>query len=152
MNRRLPIAGLMLLACTAVASAASFEVVSGEGAINLGLGFKPVTGKIAVKPGSTLHIPAGAQGFLIYDNGCRVRVTSGAFVRVQKNAPCDASGRDLPAAGATNAQQQDSTLLGGVDPLTLGVVELTGLGGLAYGISEVNKNNKNQFVPTQLSP
>jgi hypothetical protein len=53
MNRRWPIAGLMVLVCSAAASAASFEVVSGEGSMNQGLGFRPVAGKIAVQPGST---------------------------------------------------------------------------------------------------
>jgi len=152
MNRRWPIVGALLLAYSAAASAASFEVTSGEGSMNRGLGFRPVTGRVAAQPGSTLHVPAGAVGYVVYDNGCRVRVTPGSFVRVQKNAPCDASGRDLPAQGSVNAQglgQNDQ----GVDPLTLGVVAAVGIGGLAWGISEVNRsNNNNGFFIPPLSP
>jgi hypothetical protein len=143
----------MLLVGSVAASAAQFEVVSGEGSMNHGLGFRPVTGRVAVQPGSTLHVPPGSQAFLVYDNGCRVRVTPGAFVRVQKNAPCDASGRDLPAPGATDAQglggqqQQDP----GIDPLTLGATVLIGGALLTGGIIAVNNSNKNTPI-TSLSP
>lgn len=147
MKRSLPIAGLMLLAMSAVASAATFEIVSGEGSMNHGLGFKPVTGQVAAQPGSTLHVPAGAKGYLVYDNGCRVPVAPGAFVRVQKKAPCSANG-DLPAPGSVNAQNQQD---GGFDPITLGAVTLIGGGLLVGGIIAVNNSNKNQvFIP--LSP
>ncbi|MDF2116018.1 hypothetical protein PY365_10565 [Roseiarcaceae bacterium H3SJ34-1] len=151
MNRSLPIAGLMLLACSVAASAATFEIVSGEGSMNHGLGFRPVTGRVAAQPGSTLHVPAGTMAYVVYENGCRVRVTPGAFVRVQKNAPCDANGRDLPAPGATDAQglgqnqNQDQ-----IDPLALGAVGVVGVGGLIWGITEANKNNNAPFF--SLSP
>jgi hypothetical protein len=147
MNRRWPIAGLMVLVGSVAASAASFEVVSGEGSMNQGLGFRPVAGKIAVQPGSTLHVPPGSQAFLVYENGCRVRVTPGAFVRVQKNAPCDASGRDLAAPGSSEAQnQQSNSNNDAINPYALGAVTLVGVGGLIYGISEVNKNNKTPAI------
>jgi hypothetical protein len=137
MNRRWPIAGLMLLACSAAASAASFEVVSGEGSMNRGQGFRRVTGKVDAPTGTTLHVPAGSQAFLVYENGCRVRVTPGAFVRVQRDAPCDAIGRDVPVAVDPDT----------INPLTLGLVTLVGVGGLAWGISEANKGNKLPLSP-----
>jgi hypothetical protein len=154
MSRRWPIAGLMVLVGSVAASAASFEVVSGEGSMNHGLGFRPVTGRVAAQPGSTLHVPPGTTAFLVYDNGCRIRVTPGAFVRVQKNAPCDASGRDLAAPGSSEAQNQQSNGNSNddaVNPYALGLVTAVGVGGLIWGITEVNKHNKNGFFPS-LSP
>ena len=152
MNSRWPIAGLMLFVCTA-ASAASFEVVSGEGAMNRGLGFQPVTGSVQVSPGATLHAPAGSSAYVVYDNGCRVRVAPGSFTQVKKQAPCGPSSRDLPAEGSVPTQlfgtnQDGSSNLGpiaiGAAALALIVIPVAVLSG---------RNNDSAFpVLQRLSP
>jgi len=152
MNRRLPIAGLLLLAASATASAATLEIVSGEASVNQGLGFRSVTGRVAAQTGSTLHVPAGSQAYLVYENGCRVHVTPGAFVRVQKIAPCDGNG-DLPAKGAVATQQNQNNcdpnaFLGCGDNTTLIATTLIGGGLLTGGIIAANrKNNSSYYIP-----
>jgi LPXTG-motif cell wall-anchored protein len=139
MYLRWSVVALMLCVCSA-ASAVTLEVQAGAGSINDGRGFRPFTGNTSVAPGVTVHATAGSAIYVVYDNGCRVRIAPGEFVQVRPTAPtCEPVSR--PA--------QDFVPQTGPSPSI--VLPIVALAGVVTGVIFFARNNKNN-PPVSLSP
>jgi hypothetical protein len=143
---------LLVTASTLVLNAAAFaaNVVPIEGPlvipmdgslmVNSGNGFQQVAGPSQVAPGGSVMVSPGGKGEIVYTDGCRVPVRSGALAQVDPVSPC-AQGADFgvaPAAYGASPCCQDSSWLGYT---ALGVVGVAGIVAAAWGGNHHDNQN-----------
>jgi hypothetical protein len=137
--------GVLTVAMSVSANAATLVDLSGKVLVNAGNGFKVAKEAQSISVGSRVTASAGAQGVVQYDDGCRVDVKPGSVYTIAAKSPCALALNNtttaaslpgeagvLPAAGA----------VGGLSgPAALGVGGLAAAG--AFGIAQaVNSTNK----------
>jgi hypothetical protein len=85
----------LLMAVPALAA----EIVPVKGAIlaNAGSGFHPVDSRMKLNEGDAVLAGPGAQGSLVYADGCTREVVPGAVVWVEPKPPCSEGGASAAA-------------------------------------------------------
>lgn len=78
-----------------IALATTVEVKQGSVSINTGQGFQKISKTTQVPPGTAVMASPGGVAEIIYDDGCRVELTSKAAAVVSPGPACEAR---FPAA------------------------------------------------------
>lgn len=97
------------------ALAAEIVPVKGELLANTGTGYQPVNGRIKLYQGDSVIASPGAQGSLVYANGCTLEVVPGMVAWVERNPPCsgEATPADAPSALSPTKNFKRDWLVGG---------------------------------------
>lgn len=112
--------GAFLAAISIVLTAApapAAEIVTVRGAIlaNTGTGYHPVDSRMKLNEGDSVFAGPGAQGSLVYADGCTREVVPGLVVWVERKPPCLEEGTSaaaLPPLSPTRTFKRD-WLVGG---------------------------------------
>ena len=123
------IAAALSLLVSSAAGAASLSEVRGQVLVNTGSGFQPAGAGAGVSPGTAVMVKGRGSAALSYDDGCVVKVASGAVITVSKMSPCASRGA---SAGKVIDGVPDDVLAqagGGAGPLGTGV----GVAGVVVG-------------------
>ena len=79
-----------LVATTAIARATTVEVKQGTVSINTGEGYQKISKTTQVPPGTAVMASPGGIAVIVYDDGCRVQLTSKAVLVVSPGPACEA--------------------------------------------------------------
>jgi hypothetical protein len=82
------IAAASVVALSGSAFAATVTSIEGSVKVNTGSGYHAVSGTAEVKPGGSVMVGPGGKAEIIYSDGCRTPVTSGAVSVVAPVSPC----------------------------------------------------------------
>jgi hypothetical protein len=110
--------------------------------VNSGNGFQQLAGPAQVAPGGSVMVSPGGKGEIVYTDGCRVPVRSGALAQVEPLSPC-AQGADFGVApagygGYATPCCGDSNWLGYT---ALGIVGVAGIVAAAWGGNHHDNQN-----------
>lgn len=94
--RGLFLAAILLGATVPPALAAEIVPIKGEVLANTGTGYQPIGGRTKLNEGDSVIAAPGAQGSLVYADGCTLEVVPGMVAWVEPKPPC--SGGGAPAA------------------------------------------------------
>jgi hypothetical protein len=72
--------------------AAEIVTVKGEILANTGTGYQPVGDRMKLSEGDSVIASPGAQGTLVYGDGCTFEVVPGMVAWVEAKPPCSAGG------------------------------------------------------------
>ncbi len=92
MGTRRHLHSALCIACTILMSgpswAAMVEPGYGDLTINRGQGFKPVASRTSANVGDSVMVGPGGSATVVYDDGCKVNVQSGAVTAIAPLSPC----------------------------------------------------------------
>jgi hypothetical protein len=77
--------------------AAEIVPVKGEVLANTGTGYQPVIGRMKLDEGDSVIAAPGAQGSLVYADGCTLEVVPGMVAWVESKPPCSEGGAPVTA-------------------------------------------------------
>jgi hypothetical protein len=74
------------------AHAATVSATQGQVLLNLGQGYKQVTGSSEAGPGAIVVANPGASAQVVYPDGCSITVTPGMVYTIAPQSPCGSGG------------------------------------------------------------
>jgi hypothetical protein len=117
--RRVLLVAISLGVTVPSALAAEIVPVKGEVLANTGTGYQPVGGRMKLNEGDSVIVAPGAQGSLVYADGCTLEVVPGMVAWVEPKPPCSegrASAAAPPPLAPTKTFKRD-WLVGGAAQL-----------------------------------
>jgi hypothetical protein len=83
---------LSSLAASTSAYAATVNATQGQVLLNLGQGYRQVTGSSEAGPGAIVVANPGGSAQVVYPDGCPVTVTPGMVYTIEPQSPCGIGG------------------------------------------------------------
>ena len=83
---------LLSLAASTSAYAATVNATQGQVLLNLGQGYRQVTGSSEAGPGAIVVANPGGSAQVVYPDGCPVTVTPGMVYTIEPQSPCGSGG------------------------------------------------------------
>lgn len=109
------------------ATAATVDQVAGTVKINVGDGFKAITGPVQVTPGTAIMVEAGGSARILYANNCFVTVQPGTVITVVPDDQC------VPVTSGSSL---------GVGQIGIGAAIIAGGVGAAFLLGNKSDHNK----------
>jgi hypothetical protein len=91
----LMVVGLSSMVVASWAHAATVNATQGQVLLNLGQGYRQVTGSSEAGPGAIVVVNPGGSAQVVYPDGCPVTVTPGMVYTIAPQSPCGSGGTGI---------------------------------------------------------